>query len=167
MADLMHELTHVQQYGQRVSVKNLIKGYLENREEAAGKGLMPGPSGAPGTGELYEYGGAAGLKYALTQGTKFSDFGFEQQGDIVADYYLLVKEGKELNKKLPSLKGDEKREAQEQLDQVKSDLGGYIPFIKQIQETKPGFGFGALRDIYDDVVGFIEQSVKSVKQVEL
>jgi len=40
-------------------------------------------------GSGYQYGGIKGLIEARNQGKEFSDFNYEQQGDILADFYTL------------------------------------------------------------------------------
>ena len=44
----------------------------------------------------YDYGGEEGLKKAIKKGKQFKDFNYEQQGDIMRDYYIRYKMGKAL-----------------------------------------------------------------------
>jgi hypothetical protein len=67
---LLHELTHVWQY------------------ERMGAVYMPLALRAQATGG-YDYGGVAGLVRARREGTRFTAFNLEQQGDIVRDFYRL------------------------------------------------------------------------------
>jgi hypothetical protein len=77
MAWLIHELTHVWQYGQR--------GY-RYAFDAVRKQWKLGAA-------AYDYGGEAGLTAAVARHASLSDFNPEQQGDIVRDYYLRRKMG--------------------------------------------------------------------------
>lgn len=63
---LIHELGHCWQYQQGASVPGLIMSAL---------------------GGDYDYGGEQGLRDAAAAGTPFSDFGYEEQAEIFADYY--------------------------------------------------------------------------------
>ncbi len=67
---LLHEMVHVYQYQHFGSM------YI-------GRALL-----AQHFGEGYEYGSSIGLYNAMISGKKFTDFNFEQQGQIVEDYYL-------------------------------------------------------------------------------
>ena len=71
---LLHELVHVWQY------------------ERYGAIYMPRSIRAQGSAEGYDYGGVEGLRAFRAQDKGFRDFNFEQQGDIVADYYR-IREG--------------------------------------------------------------------------
>ncbi|HEV2778578.1 MAG TPA: peptidoglycan-binding domain-containing protein [Actinophytocola sp.] len=66
MAWLIHELGHCWQYQQGASVPGLILSAL---------------------GGDYDYGGEQGLRDAAAVGQPFSDFGYEEQASIFADYY--------------------------------------------------------------------------------
>lgn len=68
---LIHELTHVWQYQRLGSV--YIPRALWAQRTAAG----------------YDYGGTEALSQALSQGKSLTDFNYEQQADIVADYFCL------------------------------------------------------------------------------
>ena len=67
----LHEMTHVYQY-QKLGAIYIFDALKAQHSE---KG--------------YDYGGAAELKRMIVSGKKFSDFNLEQQGDIVADYFLI------------------------------------------------------------------------------
>lgn len=67
---LVHEMVHVYQYQHFGSM------YI-------GRALN-----AQHFGEGYEYGSSTGLYKAMISGKKFKDFNFEQQGQIMEDYYL-------------------------------------------------------------------------------
>lgn len=67
---LIHELMHVWQY-ERFGALYIAKALLAQREEG------------------YDYGGWTKLDKVRKQGGKLSDFNFEQQADIVMDYYRL------------------------------------------------------------------------------
>ena len=67
---MIHELTHVWQY--------------------VTDGLIYLPKVAPDAlGENYEYGGVADLRAKMAAGKGFDDYNLEQQGEIVADYFML------------------------------------------------------------------------------
>jgi len=68
---LIHELVHVWQY-QRYGVL-----------------YIPRALAAQQTAEGYNYGGVEGLDRARRKGWSLGDFNYEQQADIVADYYRL------------------------------------------------------------------------------
>lgn len=67
----IHEMVHVWQYQHRGSV------------------YIPRALYAQRTTEGYNYGGIPGLRQATEQGRGLADFNFEQQGDVVADYFCL------------------------------------------------------------------------------
>lgn len=67
---LMHELVHVWQFQKFGSVYIVKALWAQNSKEG------------------YKYGDAQGLYKAMMGGKRFIDFNFEQQGDIVQDYYL-------------------------------------------------------------------------------
>lgn len=71
---LLHELTHVWQYEQ-------LGGIYIPRALMAQHSQMG-----------YNYGGISALRSCLRKGKDFFAFNFEQQGEIVADYYL-IKDG--------------------------------------------------------------------------
>jgi hypothetical protein len=73
---LAHELTHVYQFQKR--------GWVYWRE-AAKLQIRNWTSGF----DPYDYGEAAGLQQARSEGKTFADFTVEQQGQIVEDYYAL------------------------------------------------------------------------------
>jgi hypothetical protein len=77
MSWLVHELTHVWQYQH---------GGYRYAFDAVRKQLRHGAS-------AYDYGAENGLKAAAARHTSLSDFNPEQQGAIVADYYLRRKVG--------------------------------------------------------------------------
>lgn len=68
---LIHELVHVWQYQRLGSV------------------YIPRALWAQCTPEGYNYGGISTLQRAIEQGKSLTDFNYEQQGDIVADYFCL------------------------------------------------------------------------------
>ncbi|TDP89999.1 hypothetical protein [Labedaea rhizosphaerae] len=87
---LMHELTHQWQYQH---------GYrLDQLAVAAAAGN-------------YDYGGDDGLRAATAQGKGIESFNFEQQGDIVRNYYLRKTQG--------------------------GNTSAFDPFIQQIQANGP------------------------------
>lgn len=67
----VHELVHVWQY-QRLGIC-----------------YIPRALGAQRTVEGYNYGGVEALKTAINEGKQLLDFNFEQQADIITDYYRL------------------------------------------------------------------------------
>lgn len=71
---LIHELIHIWQY-QRFGARYIPRALAAQR-----------------TPEGYDYGGVETLKKALRVGEKLWDFNYEQQGDIVADYFR-IREG--------------------------------------------------------------------------
>lgn len=68
----VHELMHIWQYNQMGSV--YIPRALYAQRTAAG----------------YDYGGFLALKTAMAQGAKLTDFNYEQQADLVADWYAVM-----------------------------------------------------------------------------
>lgn len=68
---LIHELVHIWQYQHFASV------------------YIPRALYAQRTREGYNYGGGEAIRQAVAQGLGFLDFNWEQQGDIVADYFCL------------------------------------------------------------------------------
>jgi hypothetical protein len=64
---LIHELTHQWQYQHGAEITNLL------------------PAAIAGS---YDYGGPEGLAQAAAEGRSFLSFSTEQQGDIIADYYI-------------------------------------------------------------------------------
>lgn len=73
---LIHELVHVWQYQRLGSV------------------YIPRALWAQRTPEGYNYGGISALKIAMEQGKALMDFNYEQQADIVADYFCLKNDWK-------------------------------------------------------------------------
>ncbi len=69
---LVHELVHVWQY------------------QRFGAVYIPRALWAQRTKEGYNYGGVSALKKAIVNKKKFWEFNYEQQGDIVADYYRIL-----------------------------------------------------------------------------
>ena len=67
----IHEMVHVWQY------------------ENLGAIYIPKALSAQFTPEGYNYGGVATLKQYMHEGKGFLDFNYEQQGDIVSDYYRI------------------------------------------------------------------------------
>ncbi len=94
---LIHELVHVWQY-ERFGSAYTLKAYLAQKSEMQ-----------------YNYGGVNALRKAIEDQKKFLDFNFEQQGDLVQDYYR-IKEN------YTPLWGHGKRE----------DLHYYEHFVKQL-----------------------------------
>lgn len=70
---LIHELVHIWQYQRLGSV------------------YIPRALWAQRTLEGYNYGGVKTLNKAVEQGKSLTDFNYEQQADIVADYFSLKK----------------------------------------------------------------------------
>jgi hypothetical protein len=70
MRILIHELTHSWQYQHGVSLPTTTYHAIFS---------------------TYDYGKEPGLKEAFKNGKKFTDFNTEQQGDIVEDYYIRLK----------------------------------------------------------------------------
>lgn len=83
---LVHELTHIWQYQRGRTVPQLALDAL---------------------GGDYDYGGEQGLRDAAAQGKRFGDFNYEEQGDILRDFYR-------------------KRELGE-------DISAYQPFVDQVR----------------------------------
>ncbi len=77
---LMHELAHTWQY-QRYGWIYLAKAIAAQ---------------VRGGSKAYEFGGEEGLRKALEQGCKFSDFGFEQQGEFCRAYYYRLAHKKDI-----------------------------------------------------------------------
>ncbi len=73
---LIHELTHVWQYQHGVSVLEKLWVALHGKK-------------------AYNYGGEEALRNASATGKRFTDFNTEQQGDILRDYYIKLKAGKD------------------------------------------------------------------------
>ena len=71
-AHFIHEMVHVWQYQRLGSV------------------YIPRALYAQRTPEGYNYGGIAALRQMAEQGRGLADFNFEQQGDVVADYFCLL-----------------------------------------------------------------------------
>lgn len=69
---LIHELTHAYQYQRGHTIEDLL------------------PAAIVGD---YDYGGEQGLRDALAQGKTFNQFNYEEQADIVADYYAASHRG--------------------------------------------------------------------------
>lgn len=68
---LVHELVHVWQY-QHLGISYISKALQAQYTE-----------------ERYNYGGVEGLNKARNENKKWQDFNFEQQADIIADYYRI------------------------------------------------------------------------------
>ena len=79
---LIHELTYAWQYQHGVGVIKKLFWALHGAS-------------------AYDYGGEPGLVAAAAQGKRFKDFQTEQQGDICRDYYLRVKEKKDVSAWMP------------------------------------------------------------------
>lgn len=77
---LIHELTHSWQYQHGVSIFTTIYHALKAD---------------------YDYGGEAGLITAQGEGRHFRDFTTEEQGDILKDYYVRLKNGQDTSAWLP------------------------------------------------------------------
>lgn len=69
---LIHELVHVWQY------------------QHLGIAYIPRALKAQRTREGYDYGGNTGLRAARRKGQRLLDFNYEQQADIVADFFSLL-----------------------------------------------------------------------------
>jgi len=72
----IHELTHIWQY------------------QHVGAVYIPRALHAQRSSEGYNYGGLPGLRLAVQQNKRFIDFNYEQQGDLVADYFRILHGGK-------------------------------------------------------------------------
>jgi hypothetical protein len=70
-AHFIHEMVHIWQY------------------QHLGAVYIPRALWAQRTVEGYDYGGVEHLRRAVEEGRGFLDFNYEQQGDIVADYFCL------------------------------------------------------------------------------
>lgn len=70
-ATYVHELVHIWQFEQ-VGSPYLIRALRAQHSE-----------------DKYDYGGLNNLKEHIRQGLKFSELNYEQQGDVLADYYLI------------------------------------------------------------------------------
>jgi hypothetical protein len=94
---LVHELTHQWQYqhGARMTF------------------LLPDAIAAD-----YDYGGPAGLVEATNQGRAITDFNYEEQGDILADYYVLT-------------------QRDPNAPETKRDLPAYLPFVEDVKQDPP------------------------------
>ena len=73
---LVHELVHVYQY-ERAGSRYFAEALLAQQEEG------------------YGYGGAEGLTLARDQGKRLRDFNREQQAQIVQDYFMLKRYGRD------------------------------------------------------------------------
>lgn len=71
-AHFIHEMVHIWQYHRHGSV------------------YIPRALHAQRTPEGYHYGGAEAIRDAERDGKQLSDFNYEQQGEIVADYFCLL-----------------------------------------------------------------------------
>src|SRR5919199_2244453 len=83
---LIHELTHVWQYGQVGAI------YIPDALDAQGDPGIPGtyPPGIELAGSSgYRYGGFTELEQRIAAGQKLSSFNYEQQARIVEDYYKI------------------------------------------------------------------------------
>ncbi len=69
---LIHELVHVWQY------------------HHLGIAYIPRALAAQYSPEGYNYGGVEGLRSAIGKGKKLTDFNYEQQADIIEDYFRLL-----------------------------------------------------------------------------
>jgi len=79
---LIHELTHVWQYGQ------------------VGAIYIPDAVDAQNSSEGYNYGGSTELEKRIAAGQKLSSFNYEQQAQIVQDYYKIREDKDSSNDKL-------------------------------------------------------------------
>jgi len=70
-AHFVHEMVHIWQF------------------QTLGSRYIPRALWAQRTPEGYNYGGVQALQQALREGRGLSGFNFEQQGDVVADYFCL------------------------------------------------------------------------------
>ena len=68
----IHEMVHIWQY-ENVGAAYIPKALRVHLTKGMG----------------YDYGGVAVLKKSMNAGGKFQDFNYEQQGDIVADYFRI------------------------------------------------------------------------------
>lgn len=91
---LIHELTHVWQYGQVGAI--YIPDALSSQEDS---GVPSSPADYPpgisiGGSSGYRYGGFTELQKRINNGQKLTSFNYEQQAQIVEDYYRLRKDGR-------------------------------------------------------------------------
>lgn len=88
MAWLLHELTHTWQYQQRgpVTILSALHIHLFSRSNP------------------YDYGGEQGLRAAIHTRRTWADFNIEQQADIVRDYYLRVRQARDIHAWEPFIK---------------------------------------------------------------
>lgn len=94
---LIHELTHVWQYGQVGAI--YIPDALDSQDDAgvpSSSADYP-PGIAIGGSKGYRYGGFTELQKRINNGQKLSSFNYEQQAQIVEDYYIIRKDGKTAN----------------------------------------------------------------------
>lgn len=85
-ATLIHELTHVWQYGQVGAI--YIPDALDAQGDPGITGTYPSGIGEAGSSG-YRYGGYTGLEKRMDAGQKLSSFNYEQQARIVEDYYTI------------------------------------------------------------------------------
>ncbi len=103
---LIHELTHVWQYQQGVPTSAVILSAFKGN---------------------YDYGGEANLRKRWSEGESFGDFGTEQQGDILQDYYKRLVVGRDVSAYEPYV------------DQVRSGVWRYrLPPMVSIKELPLG-----------------------------
>jgi Ca2+-binding RTX toxin-like protein len=102
-ATLIHELTHVWQYGQVGAI------YIPDALDSQGDSGVPGastdypPDIAIAGSSGYRYGGFTELEKRLNNGQKLRSFSYEQQARIVEDYYKIREDGKTVNDQYLSL----------------------------------------------------------------
>jgi Subtilase family len=99
---LIHELTHVWQYGQvgAIYIPDALSSQGTDGISGSSTDYPPGVeiSGSPG----YRYGGFTELEKRINNGQKLSSFNYEQQAKIVEDYYFIRQDDNvDNNKYLP------------------------------------------------------------------
>jgi hypothetical protein len=102
---LIHELTHVWQYQHGAPLGNVIVSAFRGN---------------------YDYGGEEALKNRRAEGDSFGDFGFEQQGDILQDYYERLVRGGDVSAYEPYL------------GEVRAGMWDRLPPVKGIEPLPTG-----------------------------
>jgi hypothetical protein len=102
---LIHELTHVWQYQHGAPLGNVIVSAFRGN---------------------YDYGGEPALRKRYADGDDFGDFGFEQQGDILQNYYEALVAGRDTSAFDPYLV------------QVRAGMTERLPPVKGIEPLPAG-----------------------------
>ena len=101
--ELIHELTHVWQYGQdgAIYIPDALDAQNDPGIEGDEKDYPPGIDEPVNSG--YRYGGFTELEKRIAVGQELSSFNYEQQARIVEDYYTIREDGKSSNDKFLAL----------------------------------------------------------------